>query len=103
VGEWAKGDPGGGGAKISARGSGYHFAGWIAPDLSHACGLHRPGCDRFSGLSKPGEVVHPRSGSKPARNSFSGWPHPRRAEFFAPPVEGFHTPFRPFAHSPPNS
>jgi hypothetical protein len=46
--------------------------GWIAPDLSHACGLHRPRMLSFSGLSKPGEVVHPRSGSKPARNSFSG-------------------------------
>src|SRR5258707_14166139 len=41
--EW---DPGAGGAKISARGNGYHFACWIAPDLSHACGLHRPGYDR---------------------------------------------------------
>jgi hypothetical protein len=36
-------DPAPGGAKISARGNGYHFAGWIAPNLSHACGLHRPG------------------------------------------------------------
>jgi hypothetical protein len=48
MGEWAKRrggewDSGPGGAKISARGNGYHFTGRIAPDLSHACGLHRPG------------------------------------------------------------
>src|SRR5258707_3488934 len=49
-GEW---DPGAGGAKISARGNGYHFAGWIAPDLSHACGLHRPGYDRSPASPNP--------------------------------------------------
>jgi hypothetical protein len=57
--------------------------------------LASPKIGSFSGLSKPSGVVHPRSGSKPARNSFSGYPHPRRAEFFAPPGLGSH--FRPFA------
>ena len=37
---------------------------------------------------KPGGVVHPRSGSKPARNRFSGQLGPRRAEIFAPPGQG---------------
>src|SRR5258708_15935128 len=53
IGETANGDPGAGGAKISARGNGYHFAGWIAPDLSHACGLHRPGYDRSPASPNP--------------------------------------------------
>src|SRR5580692_9537559 len=56
MGEW---DPGAGGAKISARGNGYHFAGWIAPDLSHACGLHRPGYDRSPASPNPaGWYIH---------------------------------------------
>jgi hypothetical protein len=46
-------EPGRGRAKISARPNGYHLAGWIAPDLSHACVLHRPGYDRFSAYPNP--------------------------------------------------
>src|SRR5258708_23273514 len=53
IGETANGDPGAGGAKISARGNGYHFAGWIAPDLSHACWLHCPGYDRSPASPNP--------------------------------------------------
>ena len=59
-----------------------------------------PRIGSFSGLSKPGGVARPRSGSKPARNSLSGLPHPRRAEFFAPPVQGF---IRRHAFRPPTS
>jgi hypothetical protein len=56
MGEW---DPGPDGAKISARGNGYHFAGRIAPDLSHKCGLHRPGYNRSQASPNPaGWHVH---------------------------------------------
>ena len=35
------------------------------------------------------ELPCPRSGSKPARDGFDGWPNDGRAEFFAPPSQGY--------------
>jgi hypothetical protein len=83
--------------RVSARGNGYHFAGWIAPDLSHACGLHRPGYDRSPASPNPARwyihgAAQNRRGTVLAVSHILG-----RAEFFAPPVEGF---IRPVALSP---
>src|SRR5258707_12543817 len=101
-GEW---DPGAGGAKISARGNGYHFAGWIAPDLSHACGLHRPGYDRSpASPNSAGWYIHGaaqnRRGTGLAVSHIVGAPSfsPYRSRAFIRPVA--HTPTRPFAASP---
>src|SRR5260370_31330400 len=96
-------DPGG--AKISARGNGYHFAGWIAPDLSHACGLHRPGYDRSPASPNPaGWYIHGAAQNRRGTvltvshilgaSSFS--PHRSRAFI----VRFAHSPIRPLAVSP---
>src|SRR5258707_15819427 len=95
-GEW---DPGAGGAKISARGNGYHFAGWIAPDLSHACGLHRPGYDRSPASPNPARwyihgAAQNRRGTVLAVSHMLGAPSfsPHRSRAFIRPFA--HTPFR---------
>src|SRR5260221_13425430 len=95
-GEW---DPGAGGAKISARGNGYHLAGWIAPDLSHACGLHRPGYDRslfFLMMPRPqiSTLSHYTTLSLFTVSHILGAPS------FSPHRSRAVIPVRPFAHSP---
>src|SRR5258708_40024246 len=91
--EW---DPGPGGGKISARGKGYHFAGWIAPDLSHACGLHRPGYDRSPASPNPaGWYIHGAAQNR--RGTVLTVSHILGAPSFSPHrVLG---PFRPTAYS----
>src|SRR5258707_5281234 len=99
IGETANGDPGAGGAKISARGNGYHFAGWIAPDLSHACGLHRAGYDRSPASPNPARwyihgAAQNRRGTVLAVSHMLGAPSfsPHRSRAFIRPFA--HTPFR---------
>ena len=103
MGEW---DPGAGGTKISARGNGYHFPGWIAPDLSHACGLHRPGYDRSPASPNPaGWYIHGaaqnRRGTVLAVSHILGAPSssPHRSRAFIRPLA--HSPFRGHASSRP--
>src|SRR5258708_17433999 len=55
-------------ARIRGNDDKYCFAGCIAPDLSHACGLHRPGYDRSP------------ASPNPARNDLHGAAQIRRGQ-----------------------
>ena len=96
MGEWAKWDPGPGGAKISARGNGYHFAGWIAPDLSHACGWHRPRHDRSPSSPNPaGWYIHGAAQNR--RGTVLTVSYILGAPSFSPHLSWALSPFRPLA------
>jgi hypothetical protein len=88
--------------RVSARGNGYHFAGWIAPNLSHACGLHRPGYDRSPASPNPARwyfhgAAQNRRGTVLAVSHIFGAPsfspHRSRVSFALSPI-------RPLAVSP---
>jgi hypothetical protein len=69
-----------GGAKISARIAVVTTHVAIAPDLSHACTLHRRACRPLLLASKRSEVGCPRRGSNPAQQNLGGKTDPGRAE-----------------------
>ncbi len=88
--------------RVSARGNGYHFAGWIAPDLSHACGLHRPGYDRSPASPNPaGWYIHGAAQNR--RGTVLAVSHILGAPSFSPHrsrVSFSHSPTRQLALSP---
>jgi hypothetical protein len=89
-----------GGAKISARIAVATPNVVIAPDLSHAWGLHRPGYRRSRQLRNAGRwIVH--GAAQIRRGKMMGKNDPRRAEIFAPPNLPAETHLSPTARSAP--
>jgi hypothetical protein len=80
-----------GGAKISARIAVVTTHVAIAPDLSHACTLHRRACRPLLLASKRSEVGCPRRGSNPAQQNLGekpiqGAPRPAAASLWRGPA-----------------